>query len=117
MLDRLGELPALYGRAQLAFVGGTLVPVGGHNLLEPAAAGCQVLFGPHTASVRDAAALLEACGAGRRVADAGELARAAAEWLRDPAAARARGVAGRRAVAAVRGGAERAAVLVEALLA
>jgi 3-deoxy-D-manno-octulosonic-acid transferase len=117
VLDRLGELPALYGRAQLAFVGGTLVPVGGHNLLEPAVAGCPVLFGPHTESVRDAAALLEACGAARRVADAGELACAAAEWLCDPAAASASGEAGQRAVASARGGALRAAALVEALLA
>jgi 3-deoxy-D-manno-octulosonic-acid transferase len=117
VLDSLGELPALYGLAQLAFVGGTLAPVGGHNLLEPAAAGCPVLFGPHTEKAQPAASLLEACGAGRRVADASELARAAAEWLSDPAAARARGEAGRRAVLEVGDGAARAAALVESLLA
>jgi len=116
VLDSLGELAALYGRAALAFVGGTLAPVGGHNLFEPAAAGCPVLFGPHTANALPAAALLEACGAGRRVADPGELARAAAELLCDPAGARARGEAGRRAALAEAGGAERAAALVESLL-
>ena len=55
LLDTLGELAGLYEGARAAFVGGTLVPVGGHNVLEPAAAAVPVLFGPHTEHVRDAA--------------------------------------------------------------
>ena len=48
IVDTLGELSRLYGLAEVSFVGGSLVPFGGHNLLEPASFGCPVLFGPHT---------------------------------------------------------------------
>ena len=48
LLDTLGELEAVYAASEAAFVGGSLVPVGGHNLLEPAASSVPVLFGPHT---------------------------------------------------------------------
>src|SRR5207244_12926666 len=48
ILDTRGELAAVYQHAVLAFVGGTLIPVGGHNLLEPALWGKPVFFGPHT---------------------------------------------------------------------
>ena len=69
LLDTLGELAALYAHADVAFVGGTLAPVGGHNVLEPAQAGCPVLFGPHPENARESAALLLAAGA--RAAGAG----------------------------------------------
>jgi 3-deoxy-D-manno-octulosonic-acid transferase len=62
-----------------SFVGGSLVPVGGHNLLEPLAAGSPVLFGPHTAHVSEIAEALVLSGAGIRVADAAGLG---AAWLR-----------------------------------
>jgi 3-deoxy-D-manno-octulosonic-acid transferase len=52
VVDTMGELAALYALADVAFVGGTLVPVGGHNLLEPAAYGVPILTGPHTATVQ-----------------------------------------------------------------
>jgi len=117
LVDTVGELAALYGRAQVAFVGGTLVPVGGHNLLEPAAAGCPVLFGPHTANARHAVEILEGCRAGRCVADAAQLAEAVVEWLGDPAGARARGERGRQALRAHRGSAERSQALIEAAIA
>jgi 3-deoxy-D-manno-octulosonic-acid transferase len=67
LLDTLGELPGLYAYADLAFVGGTLVPVGGHNLLEPARAGVPVLFGPHVENVSEIARRLEDAGGARRV--------------------------------------------------
>src|SRR5690606_36524548 len=70
LLDSLGELPAVIARARLAFVGGSLAPIGGHNVVEPALVARPVVFGPHTHQVRDAAALLLASGGGRRVADA-----------------------------------------------
>ncbi len=117
LLDSVGELAPLYARAEVAFVGGSLVSVGGHNLLEPVFAGRPVLFGPHTENARHSAEILEAVGAGIRVADASNLARAVVALLADPREARRRGEAGRRALAAHRGSAERAAELTEALLA
>ncbi len=116
LLDTIGELPSVYARAQVAFVGGSLVPSGGHNVLEPVWAGCPVLFGRYTENVRAAAELLERCGAGRRVEDARELARAAVELLRDPVEARARAERGRRELERHRGSAQRTAALLEAVL-
>jgi 3-deoxy-D-manno-octulosonic-acid transferase len=116
VLDTIGELTALYARAAIAYVGGTLVPVGGHNLLEPAAAGTPVVYGSQLANVRHVAALLESSGAGERVADADALAAALTAALADPDAARSRGAAGRAALAAHRGSSERSALLVEAVV-
>jgi 3-deoxy-D-manno-octulosonic-acid transferase len=116
VLDTMGELAALYARAAIAYVGGTLVPVGGHNLLEPAAAGAPAVYGGELSNVRHAAALLEASGAGQRVADARALAAALTAALADPGAARARGDAGRAALAAHRGSSERSAELVLAAI-
>jgi 3-deoxy-D-manno-octulosonic-acid transferase len=61
--DTMGELLTLYGAADLAFVGGSLVPVGGHNLLEPAAMGVPVLTGPELANFTDVAETLRHGGA------------------------------------------------------
>lgn len=116
LLDTLGELASLYARARLAFVGGTLVPVGGHNLLEPARAGSPAAWGPHRANVKESAALLLAAGAGEEVADGRALGRALAAALADPAAAAARGAAGRRALAAHQGAVERSVGLIERVL-
>ena len=117
VLDSVGELTSVYARAEAAFVGGSLVPVGGHNVLEPASAGRPVLFGPHTHNVGPPVEILEAAGTAQRVADAAELGRALIGLLADPDAARARGEAGRRALAEHHGSAERALALVETALA
>lgn len=117
VLDTIGDLAGLYARAAVAFVGGTLAPLGGHNVLEPANVGCPVVVGPHTASVRHAVELLEDCGALTRVADAAELATLLGTRLREPEAAARAGEAGRGALAAHRGSAERSASLLEAVLA
>lgn len=82
VLDTLGDLASAYGLAELAFVGGTFVRRGGQNLLEPAACGTPVLFGPHTENFEDAAAALER-GGGFRVHDAGDLVRVATDLLDD----------------------------------
>jgi 3-deoxy-D-manno-octulosonic-acid transferase len=74
VLDTHGELVSFYGLGAAAFVGGTLVPVGGHNVLEPAAAGVPVLFGPFTANVRGEAAGLVREGGGFRVRSASGMA-------------------------------------------
>ena len=74
LVDTLGELSALYTLAAVAFVGGSLIPTGGHNVLEPAAAGVPVLFGPHTEHFREPAQALVAAGGGSVVTDAAGLA-------------------------------------------
>ena len=79
VLDTMGELRAAYAFAAAGFVGGTLVPIGGHNLLEPPAVGVSVLFGPHTENCADAADLVLEAGVGFPVAGPAELA---AEFLR-----------------------------------
>jgi 3-deoxy-D-manno-octulosonic-acid transferase len=117
LLDTLGEAPAVIALARFAFVGGTLAPLGGHNVLEPAHAGRAVLFGPHVEAVREAAALLLACGGGRAVADARTLESAVTEWLRDPAQADACGAAAHRELDRHRGATERSRALVECVLA
>ncbi len=108
LLDEMGVLPAFYPLARAAFVGGTLVKVGGHNLLEPASAGVPVLFGPHTSHIEHPAALLSGRGGGgRRVADAHELAQRLIEFAKDEAAARAAGDAARTVAAGLRGASAR----------
>jgi 3-deoxy-D-manno-octulosonic-acid transferase len=101
VLDTLGELAGLYAVAAVAFVGGTLAPHGGHNLVEPARAGVPVLFGPHVENVIDAALVLERGGGGRRVADGDALARAVEDAVLDPERRRRAGAA---AAAAFAGG-------------
>lgn len=75
VLDSRGELAAIYREAAVAFVGGTLVPVGGHNLLEPAQWAKPVLFGPYTDHCEEIADLLIQAGGGRRVLQAEDLTR------------------------------------------
>lgn len=74
LVDRVGLLNDLYLAADLAFVGGTLVDVGGHNLLEPVWAGTPVLYGPSLANVSEAAGHIESHQYGARVNDSSELA-------------------------------------------
>ena len=85
VLDTLGELPACYARAKGAFVGGTLNPKGGHNLLEPAQVGVPTSFGPHVENVRESAELLETSGVGRLVRDAQALESWAVDIFSRPA--------------------------------
>ncbi|MCJ7509141.1 MAG: 3-deoxy-D-manno-octulosonic acid transferase [candidate division Zixibacteria bacterium] len=73
ILDTLGELNQFYGLAKIAFVGGSLVPKGGHNLLEPARFSVPVLFGPYVDNFQEMAALLKTSGGGIQVKDETEL--------------------------------------------
>ena len=101
LVDTIGELSAVWGLADIAFVGGSLFPGrGGQNMMEPAAFGASVLFGPHTANFRETVADLLECGGARCVADDKALAHAVAEDLEDPEAAAARGLAARSYVLA-----------------
>lgn len=95
LLDTMGELGALYSRATVAFVGGSLRPGrGGQSLAEPAIASVPVLFGPYYENHRQLGDALLAAGAGSIVRNAMELAEASAKWLEDGSA---RTVAGRQA--------------------
>jgi 3-deoxy-D-manno-octulosonic-acid transferase len=102
LLDSMGELAGSYHGAAVAFVGGTLVPVGGHNLLEAARCGVPIVVGPHLQTVRALADRLVAAGAATIVRDASGLAAAVAGLL-DPQR-RASASAAARAVAAEEGG-------------
>jgi len=92
--DTMGELLFLYALADIAFVGGSLVPNGGHNLLEPAALGKPVLSGPHLFNFLEISAQLRAAGALREVQDAAQLAQVVSELWGDPAGAQAMSDAG-----------------------
>lgn len=72
--DSMGEMPAYYSVADIALIGGTLLPFGGQNLIEAAACGCPVLVGPHTFNFAQATEDSIACGAAKRIADATEAA-------------------------------------------
>ena len=99
LVDTIGELGAWWGLAQIAFVGGSFGKRGGQNMLEPAAYGAAVSFGPHTRNFHDIVrALLDAQGA--HVAhDSGELQDFVRRCLRDPSSARRLGQNAQRLVA------------------
>jgi 3-deoxy-D-manno-octulosonic-acid transferase len=99
LVDSMGELPLFLAAADVAFIGGSLVPVGGHNLLEPAALAVPIAIGPHTFNVAEITRLLVADGGAVQVADADALATLLARWLGDAAE---RTLAGERAFAFVR---------------
>ncbi len=99
LVDAMGVLDGVYALSGAAFVGGSLVPVGGHNLLEPAMHGIPVLTGPHTGNFRDITAALLETGGVEVAADGAALADAVAALVADPAA---REEMGKRALAASR---------------
>jgi 3-deoxy-D-manno-octulosonic-acid transferase len=117
LLDTMGELQDFYAASDAAFVGGSLVPVGGHNLLEPAALGVPVITGPHTQNGPEIARLLIEAGGALEVADAAALADAAGRLLTDPALRERMGERARRFVEAHRGSLARLLALIEPLLA
>ncbi|MCP5438944.1 MAG: lipid IV(A) 3-deoxy-D-manno-octulosonic acid transferase [Chromatiaceae bacterium] len=101
--DTMGELPVVIGSADVAFIGGSLVPTGGHNMLEAAAQGVAVCFGPHVFNFAAISELLVAEGAARRVGDEVELAQQVIAWFRDASARAEAGENGRRVVRQNRG--------------
>jgi 3-deoxy-D-manno-octulosonic-acid transferase len=115
LVDAMGVLPRWYAAADFAFVGGSLAPVGGHNLLEPAALGRAVLCGPHTFNAPDVTRLLVEAGGARVVRDGEELVAAVAAWIADPAAAAGSGAKAAAAVRASQGAARRASELLSSL--
>ncbi len=91
LLDTLGELAACWGLADIAFVGGSLTNRGGQNMIEPAAYGAAVLFGPNTENFQDVADALLAHEAARVVADRHDLSATAGDLLQHPTEAREQG--------------------------
>ncbi len=88
LLDSLGELAALYRVADAAFIGGTLVPTGGHNPLESARFGVPTVVGPSMENFREIAEIFDHAEAWERAADATQLAAVWERWLEDPEVAR-----------------------------
>ncbi len=117
LLDTLGELAGAYRLARIAFIGGTLVPKGGHNPLEAARFGVPVVVGPSMENFREIADSFDAADAWRRARDSGELARVLGGLAADPEAARALGARGRSLIEANRGALARTLALVEPLAA
>ncbi len=115
--DSMGELPAYYAAADVAFVGGSLLPLGGQNLIEACACATPVLVGPHTFNFAQATEQAIEAGAARRVADADAMLEAAAAWLDDAAARERASAAGLAFSAAHRGATERTLAALAPLIA
>ncbi len=107
LLDTLGDLLAAYAVARVAYVGGTLVPVGGHNLLEPAALGKALLAGPYHSAAPEVARLLVQAEALELVRDAPGWSSALLALWSDPARVATRGAAARRLLEAHQGASRR----------
>lgn len=116
LVDSVGELATLYAAADVAFVGGSLVPIGGHNLLEPAALGVPVLTGPYNDNAPDIARELLKSGGGALVEDAPRLAGALEELFGSEERRRQIGARARAFVDAHRGSIGRLHALIEPLL-
>ena len=107
LVDTLGEVMDLYALADLVFVGGSLVPVGGHNLLEAALLAKPVLFGPHVHNFKSISTKLMRAGAGVKVQNQQELEQQTVLLLNDSARARAMGEAGQALIVENAGATER----------
>lgn len=116
LVDAMGVLAQTYAGALAAFVGGSLVPRGGHNLVEPAAQGVPVLHGPYVAHAEAEAALLAEHGASFVVRSGRQLAQTIDALLGDPPRARQAGEAALRVAHELQRGAERVRMLLAPLL-
>lgn len=116
VVDTLGELLPLYAASDLVFVGGSLVPVGGHNLLEAALVHRPVIFGPHMHNFREISQLILDAGAGRQVSSPEELPALIAGYLRDPQRGVEEGTAGERLIAAHTGATARTVAQLQRLV-
>jgi 3-deoxy-D-manno-octulosonic-acid transferase len=112
LLDTLGELCACWGLADIAFVGGSLTNRGGQNMIEPAAYGSAVLFGPNTRNFQDVVDMLLAHGAARTVHNDAELTAVVRDLLEHREIATRQGQTAQRLVAEQQGATERTAAIV-----
>jgi 3-deoxy-D-manno-octulosonic-acid transferase len=116
LIDSLGELRLFYGASDAAFVGGSLVPRGGHNVLEPAAARVPILFGPHMFNFAEIAQRLKEAGGAVEVKDSEGLALWILRLLNEPVIRDEIGIKGRDFVGANRGAVRRVSDLIASLL-
>ena len=116
ILDTIGELARFYSLGDFAFVGGSLVPLGGHNPLEAVQRGLPVVFGPHMENFRDIAAILTESGGGFQVADEDKLFERLRAWLTEPAAAKEQGQKAERALQLHQGSVARNLEIIRSLL-
>ncbi len=113
VIDAMGELMQFYASADLAFVGGSLVPIGGHNVLEPAALSTPVLVGPHTFNFEEITLTLIREGAGVRLNGAEELGLNVLQLLRDPPRREAMGAKAKIVFDSERGAVQRVMALID----
>ena len=116
ILDSIGELAGLYSLADAVFVGGSLVPSGGHNILEPAWFSKPPVFGPSMENFRDVAARFSSSGAGVQVANAAQLGKVWVDLIRDPSRSAEMGRKARALVEANRGATARTLARIAELL-
>ena len=116
VVDAMGELLRYCAAADVAFVGGSFAPLGGHNVLEPAALGKPVIFGPHMFNFAEISARLVQRGAAMEVADAEQLATAVSALFFDPNRCDQMGSAGLRLVSEGRGALSRTLDQIEKIL-
>ena len=116
LVDTLGELVSLYAASDLVFVGGSLVPVGGHNLLEAALVSRPVIFGPHMHNFREISRLILSAGAGSQVQSHEELPALVTRYLQDPQLGEQQGAAGRQLIATHSGATARTVALLRTLV-
>ncbi len=116
VIDTMGELLGFFAAADVAFVGGSLCEVGGHNVLEPAALGVPSVVGPHTFNFADVTRRMRQAGALEQVADAAAMADTVRGLLADPARRAGMGAAGRAQVAELSGALARTLALVDEVL-
>ena len=113
--DTMGELSLMYASSDVAFVGGSLEPLGGQNILEPCALGVPVVFGPHMFNFADISRWTIKEGAGKMVADEAELQQVLAELLSNPSLRDDMGTRGVTFIDAHRGALEKNHTLIQAL--
>ena len=116
LIDTIGDLFAVYSLATLVFCGASLVPKGGQNILEPAAWGKPVVYGPYMNDFKDARSLLEKAGGGISVSDEKELAERLLYFFSHPEEAEDRGEAGRQALKSQMGLTQKAAEIISEVL-
>ena len=117
VIDSMGELPNFYAASDVAFVGGSLMPNGGHNVLEPAALGVAVIVGPHTDNFSDIVQLLSTAGALLIADDVCGFVGHVAKLLADSDARYEAGAAGRRIVEENKGASVKIAQILDDILA
>jgi 3-deoxy-D-manno-octulosonic-acid transferase len=116
LVDTVGELGAWWGTAAIAFVGGSFGSRGGQNMIEPAAYGAAVSFGPNTWNFRDIVAALTSAGAAVVVSNGDELAAFVRRCLEEPSFAIGLGNCARRLVQSQQGATGRTKSLIEGLI-